>query len=190
MTSIEQERSRVADILHDLMVKASVVKLSQYSKISEITLGKAQNLRKVFGHWLSLVMISSKEITIAFKVHFMSSSARVLAGSSVGADPNDVPVSEANDFMQEYCNLVAGTVKNCLSEQGVQLGISLPFLVRGFEELFFPIEDPRITFEKKWEVRGANFGFICTSVTEIHSPVRIVSVESKHLSGAGGVEFL
>jgi len=69
----------------------------------------------------------------------MTGDAAILASRPYGEDPSAVTPEQGADFMKELCNLVSGALKRVFSGAGIQAGISLPLLTRGFDEIFFPM---------------------------------------------------
>ena len=71
---------------------------------------------------------------MTFKIQFAIKDARNFAKSNLNT--KEISNSHSKDFIRELCNVIAGYLKHTLSENNIQVGISLPLLARGFDDLF------------------------------------------------------
>jgi len=98
--------------LHNILEEISLVRLKDYSKRQEITvksMQKGDNLK--FDHWISYILIGTPGIDISFKCHFQSVYARELAAGVLGEEAS-AKGGAYHNFLNEFCNLTAGTYKN------------------------------------------------------------------------------
>ena len=90
------------------------------------------------GESLSLVFFTSIGIKLNFKTHFSLQNARLFAAKGLGVVSDDSLSKEMiEDFMKEYCNLFAGAIKKSFENKGFDSSISLPFLTRAKDKVFF-----------------------------------------------------
>ena len=128
----------------DCAHEASRISLNSHARIKETTASPVQGYGgDVFGHWCGVIVVACEPARIIYKAHFMSQTAKALAGVKVGRTPENIPADLAADFMREFCNMSAGAIKRALSNEASQAGISLPVVTRGFDEVFQQYEhDP------------------------------------------------
>lgn len=71
--------------------------------------------------------------------------------------------SMALDFMKEYCNLVAGTVKGTLNNGGLDVKLSLPFVAKDItDKACFPGQMSRVT-SNSWSITDKDITIELTS---------------------------
>ena len=109
------------------------------------------------GESLSLVFFTSIGIKLNFKTHFSLQNARLFAAKGLGVVSDDSLSKEMiEDFMKEYCNLFAGAIKKSFENKGFDASISLPFLTRAKDKVFFDqhkeTEEKDYIFQDTWEI--------------------------------------
>ena len=83
--------------------------------------------------------------------------ARSFAMKGLGyKSKEDITREMIEDFMKEYCNLFAGAIKSSFENKGFNSSISLPFLTRSKDQVFFnqhpTIDQSDFVFEDTWEI--------------------------------------
>jgi CheY-specific phosphatase CheX len=141
------------------------------SPLPAIAIKEASKELPVHSHWMSLIMVAGTEIKVIFKVHFKSAPARLLASKIYGVAPAQVQESQALDYFKEYCNLNAGSIKKILSKNGFEVGVSLPVLTRGFDEIFNTQSQIPGVESDCWELGTQELSFVCTSTVELFGEV-------------------
>ena len=106
---------------------------------------------------LSLVFLTSIGIKLNFKTHFTLEEARLFAMRGLGYKSKDeISRDMIEDFMKEYCNLFAGAIKSSFENKGFNSSISLPFLTRSRDQIFFnqhpKTDEGEFIFEDTWEI--------------------------------------
>tara|TARA_Y100001970_G_C14193537_1_gene836774 strand:+ start:997 stop:1578 length:582 start_codon:yes stop_codon:yes gene_type:complete len=106
---------------------------------------------------LSLVFLTSIGIKLNFKTHFTLEEARLFAMRGLGCKSKDeISRDMIEDFMKEYCNLFAGAIKSSFENKGFNSSISLPFLTRARDQIFFnqhpKTDEGEFVFEDAWEI--------------------------------------
>jgi CheY-specific phosphatase CheX len=116
--------------------------------------------------WLSLILVTGMDIRISFKVFFdISDIKNLLTLTGVNELNNDLSDDLVFDFVNEYCNLTAGKIQQALSEQSVKLGISLPMVSRGFDDVYFTSHDEGV-FKSTWNLTINSVTLTCCA--EVH----------------------
>ncbi len=145
--------------------------------------------KKIFGHWMSLISISGDQLHITFKVQFSVAMARAYAGNGVQENSHEISNSHSKDFIREYCNLLAGIIKNKLAENDIIVGISLPLLSRGFDNLFFTTTDPSGSSVDRWKLAYKDLEIFCISDTDVVNQFTLDKNFNDNMSISGNVEF-
>ena len=122
--------------IKDVVRKLSAHRFQQHSQQAVAINDLPMNAGPVFAHWMSIILLAGQGIRFTIKVHYQTREVMSLAKSILSAGNHAEELSKAADFMREYCNLLAGSLKTTLLEKEVDLGISLPIVVRGFDDVF------------------------------------------------------
>ncbi len=154
-------------ILKSLMRDTSVERLRNLAQNSEILLHEFHADRKVFAHWMALILISGPQMNVIFKVQFKTQVAQKMAQSIYGIEEKSISETQAGDFVREFCNLVGGHIKNTLRLNQVALQISLPLVVRGFDEIFFQPTQTVGRFQDHWTLGIEDKSLFCSSMIEL-----------------------
>jgi len=158
--------------LKELVRQVSITRFKQSSQNDEYNLLEVpkSSEKTVFDHWMSLILISGKSLRITFKTHFNIKTCRKIASPIYGKKPDDIAVRQAQDFVKEYGNLAAGFLKKIFEEQDVDVGISLPLVIRGFDEVFFDKTQDDAKLEDCWRLDNGSTSLVCTSLLEVYQP--------------------
>jgi len=125
-------------------------------------------INNVYKDRMSFILISGESFNIIFRIFFNVSQFGKYVGRNIGVEENEVTDELIRDFMNEYCNLVAGSLKNIISEQlSEALGISIPIVTSGFEYLYFGLKKPA-THYFFWKFTGEETeAVICVELEEL-----------------------
>jgi hypothetical protein len=164
------ERASVAEILKSLVQSSTIARLERYAKVKDLRVERLATKSKVLGHRMALIMVSGNALRITLKMHYMDREVRLLASGAIAKDASDITSREANDFLGELCNLVAGKISVALEEQNIPSGISLPVLTRGFDEIFFEVPSTPSAFADRWLVIGPGVRLCQSIFMEIRDP--------------------
>lgn len=146
------------------------------------------------GESLSLVFLTSIGIKLNFKTHFSLSNAGPFAAKGLGLRTDETLSKELiEDFMKEYCNLFAGAIKKSFENKGFDSSISLPFLARGKDRVFFEKtsigDEKEYIFQDTWEIL-LNDHFIRNQVLiEIYDSDILAKVVEEGLNDEGDGSF-
>lgn len=110
-------------------------------KFSEAELDKNALVKEVYKDKMSFILLSGTSFNINYRCFFNPNDFKEDVGKNIGLDKEEVTEELVQDFMSEYCNLVAGSLKNILSTSiGEKMGISIPIVTNGFEYLYFGLK--------------------------------------------------
>lgn len=123
----------------------------------------------LYGHWMSLILVSGSAIRVILKVHFDTSTARSMIANKLRKKLEDIDDRMAMDHMRELCNLMAGSLKAAFNHAGIITGISIPLVTSGFDEAVFSDKlDPRKIYDV-WRITWAEGEIALSSVSDILS---------------------
>jgi CheY-specific phosphatase CheX len=123
----------------------------------------------LFGHWMSLILVSGSAIRVILKVHFDTGTARRMLANKLKKKLEDIDDRMAMDHMREMCNLMAGSLKAALTDAGIITGISIPLVTSGFDEAVFSDKvDPRKILDV-WKIVWDSGELTCASVSDVLS---------------------
>ena len=113
--------------------------------------------------YLASVIIGASENKILLTVHFWEDDAAVLTN-----DPRKMLEKSVKlDIFKEYLNIFSSRIKNAASQAGLDVGISLPFTVPGYQSCF--IINPKVYKTSYcWELvrNKSRIGFGCSLVMD------------------------
>lgn len=132
----------------------------------DVTTGKVEKeiiLETVLRDRMSFILLSSKTFNIIFRCFFDNSKLMAKAAEVVGMKVEDSNSKLVQDFMNEFCNLVAGSMKSMLLNnfKDDTIGISIPIVVSGFESLYFGV-DKKDTNYFFWSHENEDLDIICS----------------------------
>lgn len=132
----------------------------------EVTTGKINTeiiLETVLRDRMSFILLSSKTFNIIFRCFFDNSRLLKKAAEVVGMETEDADAKLVQDFMNEFCNLVAGSMKSMLlnNYKNETIGISIPIVVSGFESLYFGVHKKDTNYFY-WSHENDDLEIICS----------------------------
>lgn len=169
---------------------SSKTRLNYLSRQDTVEISEISAHPIVYSHWMAMILVSGPSVRIVFKTHFLTEAARQFAARPFGVAPEKLLKRQALGFLKEFCNLTAGHVKQSLSLSGVQVGVSLPTIARGFDEVYYP----QRSGERKdvWilSTREHSASFICSAHVEIKQPFQLIRNKDDSQETLGDVTFL
>ena len=174
--------------LLDLIRSASLSRLKSLSQMDNLKFGEIDEEPRVFSHWMSFAFLSGKNLRIVFKAHFMTSAAQFFASKIYKGPKEKIKSTQAIDFFKEFCGLTVGQLKLDLSKSNVRVGISLPGLIRGFDEVFY--KRTKGVIHDFWRIEEGSWRVDCSVDVEVFEKFSIVDLDSVDQTKLGDVEFL
>lgn len=116
----------------------------------------------VFANNMSMIIVAGQALRVILKAHFNHKDSKPIAARLYGLE--EVSDARSRDVMKEYCNLSAGFLKKVCIENDLPVGISLPVVTMGFNEVFSELEgiDKKIVFNDCWKLVYADSDIICS----------------------------
>lgn len=154
-----------------MMRDLSRSRFMSYLRIPELVITREKSdAFAVQNHSLAMVLIASSGLRVMFKTHFNAHAMSFSASQVFKKPPEQLNDSQVADFVKEFCNLVAGAIKQELELHTLQTGISLPLVTRGFDELFFTPADGVRVFTDLWALNAHKARVNCATHIEILDP--------------------
>ncbi len=188
MESININKKSI-DIIKTLMRDTSQAALVAMSQKKQIAIEDVTDNKKILGHWMALISVSGVQLHLTFKVQFSIEMARSYASEVLKNDRLGISNSHSKDFIRELCNLVAGNLKTKLAENNVTVGISLPLLSRGFDDLFFANSESSVQSIDRWQLVFKETTIYCCSIIEAIEDLSLSDKLNDSVSTSGDVEF-
>lgn len=143
----------------------------------------------VKSHWMTLILISSSSLSVTFKAHFKSRVAINMAAASRGESAENLTIGQGLDFFKEFCNMIAGGLKHSLSSAGVAVGISLPVMTRGYDEVNAKFLMTPASHYAAWDCSLGEGTVTFSTVVEILGDLDLTSMQGDASQSDGEVEF-
>jgi len=144
--------------------------------------------------WMGLILISGPSIRITMKCHYLSENGKFFAQKSLGKKISEISFSQVQDYIKEYCNLCAGKIKKIFADNNLDIGISLPLAVRGFDELFFYDKNTRNApgyCQDYWSLITEDKFLLLSSIIEIYNEDDMNKINIDfNTASSGEIDFL
>lgn len=105
---------------------------SEAAHLGEVNLG----CLPVIAPWQSVILLANSQMRITFKAFFYLGEVRHRLGQLKREKTETITERLGHDLMKEFCNLTGGSLKRNLAKVNVSVGLSLPLVTRGFDEVF------------------------------------------------------
>jgi hypothetical protein len=139
------------------------------------------------GHRMAFILVSNQDVKMFFQVFYKFSDAQNFASCALGKR-SAVSAEGSDDFMREFCNLVAGAVRSTLEKSGVSSGISLPLSSRGFDNVFKSNSTRENFTRKQWHYQIDEFKFIFSVEIEVVGNLP-AGLSNANLDSTGEIEL-
>ena len=156
-----------ADGLRTLLRDVSVIQASQYfdgQPIELIPSPSEYQLGQVLTRYISMVLLTSGELRVVFKVHFNPEQIRAYRQSK-GSQPADLGDRQIVDFMKELTNQMGGRVCRIFDAHQMSMGMSVPLCTRGIYEIYAdytPKSGAIVKFGDFWRLEGPFQSIYCS----------------------------
>ncbi|MBQ49660.1 MAG: hypothetical protein CMP10_19930 [Zetaproteobacteria bacterium] len=150
-----------------------------------------------YDHWVCVIMVIFKGLRTSFQVHFTSQAARALTSIATSKGPKELKPGLCHDFMREYCNLAAGSVKLQLDK--------CDFQIESINQTMLPVEEPSYDLthlearKENWyltvKAGDEEISIVCSAKLEVENAGILKNInklddQSIIIDDAGEIEFL
>lgn len=184
------------DNLRELLRNASVIQASQYfngQNVEVIPSPPDHKLGQVLSRYIAMVLLTSNELRIVFKVHFNPEQIRAYRQSR-GASEDDQSDKQLIDFMKELSNQMGGRVCRIFDAHQVSIGMSVPLCTRGIYEIYadYQPKTGAITkFGDFWQLNGPFDTIYCSCFVELMGKDDFSTVKAAdEVAEEGELDFL
>ncbi len=180
----------------NIVRQTSLVRIKQHCLYEPIEIYELENKNNlVFGYWMGLIMVGNSSVRILFKAHYNNDELRVIAAEALNSSKARPDDSSVADFMREYCNLMGGAIKATLESAGLNTGVSLPLVTRGFDEVFSNQSVSVNFYEDVWQLVCGDGRITCAVQMDVmnNEPLELIGMiqEQQQANDADGeIEFL
>ena len=160
--------------LKDEIRNVSLRRIKNHTCDDKIELEEVKELegsKSVVGQWLSLIFVASSAVKMSFKAYYYTTDANYFTSKALGYDSVDkVSKDQVDDFIKEFCNLVAGAIKESFELGGTKSLISLPLVTRGQDYVFFQVKETEsnpLVLTDIWDLTLDEHSITCRIVFEV-----------------------
>jgi CheY-specific phosphatase CheX len=133
--------------------------------------------RHVYANWMAVILVSGKGFRASFKVHFDLLVIKEFMATNFHKDVKTIQKHQCMDFVKEFCNLMAGGIQQTLDKIDIKVGISLPIVTKGFDELFEVKSDAEDLIDF-WQLDLGIGKILCHLHTQILDPEVLQKIDS------------
>ncbi|TAK94054.1 MAG: hypothetical protein EPO09_10680 [Aquabacterium sp.] len=184
------------DNLRELLRNASVIQASQYfngQDVQVIPSPPDHKLGQVLSRYIAMVLLTSNELRIVFKVHFNPEQIRTYRQAR-GASADDLSDKQLIDFMKELSNQMGGRVCRIFDAHQIAIGMSVPLCTRGIYEIYadYQPKSGAITkFGDFWQLNGPFDTIYCSCFVELMGKDDFSTVKAAdEVAEEGELDFL
>jgi hypothetical protein len=172
LPEMPKENKEVLEKLLNLMRESTAYGFStQFRQDNVESTPGMLNQGDVFGHHTAVIFIAGEKLNVILKVHFHSVHVKDAISKRLRAK-EAIQDEVVFDFFKELCNVSSGHFKSKLMDCGLQVALSLPLKIRGFDEFFDKFQDKNTQHNFMWKIKLLDFTCTCTckiSVPELDS---------------------
>ena len=114
----------------------SVENLSIFAKIKGVTVGEANYDTLPFNQRMAFITLSGRECRMVFKLHFSENIAKPIF-AKIAPITGLLAETTTSHAAKEYCNIMAGAIRNLGQNYELSLSHTLPIVLLGFNEFIF-----------------------------------------------------
>lgn len=182
--------------LRKLLRDVSVVQASQYfdgEAVELVAEPTEHKLGQVLKRYIAMVLLTSAELRVVFKVHFNPEQVRAWRERK-GGSGSDLADKQLIDFMKELSNQMGGRVCRVFDAHQIAMGMSVPLCTRGIYEIYadYKAKDGAVVkFGDFWRLDGSFESLYCSCYVEVISKDDFSHVkQSDEQSQEGELDFL
>ncbi len=166
---MDSKKSKLEAIvrLNQVARETSLARIESICQRAEFQLLNNAQDRKVQDHWMAQALISGPQLRAIFSVYFGSQNLKKWSVKVFDKKWEEISLLEIHDLSKEFCNLVAGHLKTVLDQNHIRVGVSLPFLSRGFDRIFSNAEASTSVHNDSWKIEADGIQISCSTNIEI-----------------------
>ncbi len=130
----------------------------------------------VYGHLLTFILLAGSSFRASLKIFYGASEARKFTSAKFKKSEAQISDVLVADFMKEFANLVAGSVKRTLGTLDVSVGLGLPLTTRGFDDVFAADGLSEGIYTDKWALKSDLGKVICMTSIKILEDANVAKI--------------
>ncbi|MFK7827093.1 MAG: hypothetical protein AB8G05_23320 [Oligoflexales bacterium] len=146
-----------------LAKEVSLEIIKTYCRNQEITVSDNNKSDLKYNEYMSIIRLNGARLRIGFRVYYMIKHAAGLSHQKYGIDLEQISPLQVIDAMKEFCNATAGRLKYLLEQNDIITGHSLPFALKGYNELLFKEFSDSIA-DASWRLQNHQNSFVDCSI--------------------------
>ena len=182
------DRATVVANFNQVVRKTSLARIESICQRKEFSIDEKAQFRKVKDHWMAQALISGPQLRVIFCVYFNAQNLKKWSVKVFERKWEEITLPEIHDLSKEYCNLVAGHLKTVLDQNKIKVGVSLPFLSRGFDRVFSASENNAAVLNDIWKISADGMQISCSTHIEIFKDFQFQIKDAS--TDSGDVQFL
>ena len=146
-----------------LAKEVSLEIIRTYTRHQEISVSDNNKSELKYNEYMSVIRLNGSRLRIGFRVYYMIKYAAGLSHHKYGLELDQITPLQVIDAMKEFCNATAGRLKYLLEQNDIITGHSLPFALKGYNELLFKEFSDSIA-DASWRLQNGETSFIDCSI--------------------------
>lgn len=173
---------------NQIVRETSLARIESICQRGSFSLIENAPFRRVKDHWMAQALISGPQLRVIFCVYFNAQNLKKWSVAVFERKWDQISLPEIHDLSKEYCNLVAGQLKTVLDKNQIRVGVSLPFLSRGFDRVFSASENSPNIISDSWKIGADDMQISCSTHIEIFKEFQLKNNNAS--TDNGDVQFL
>jgi hypothetical protein len=158
METDEEKEKSLAEVFESTIKKT----FFSYFGDEDFTIDKIENRRlgeTISYNNLAMITLTGRGVNLTFKTYFDFSSCREIIKIIYKEEKYWNDISFIEDYIKEFCNLFGGTLSGLANKDILELGKSIPMVLTGFDEIYFPSNQILSELIFEWEFTKENKRF-------------------------------
>ena len=109
---------------------------------------------------LAMITLTGRGVNVNFKTYFEQSYCRELIKKVYKEEKYWNDSNFVEDYIKEFCNLVGGSISSLAKKEQNELGKSIPMVLTGFDEIYFPVNKILSEVVYEWEFTKDHIKFM------------------------------
>ncbi|MDC0254628.1 hypothetical protein OAK75_06995 [Bacteriovoracales bacterium] len=102
---------------------------------------------------LAMITLTGRGVNVTFKTYFEYSHCKDIIKEIYKEEKYWNDLNFIEDYIKEFCNLFGGTLSGLANKDILELGKSIPMVLKGFDEIYFPINKILSEMVFEWEFK-------------------------------------
>ena len=102
---------------------------------------------------LAMITLTGRGVNVTFKTYFEYSHCKDIIKEIYKEEKYWNDLNFIEDYIKEFCNLFGGTLSGLANKDILELGKSIPMVLKGFDEIYFPTNKILSEMVFEWEFK-------------------------------------